>query len=61
MIVQDYKAGAIWIGQPIYTEKILKKFGMENCKPVTTPEDAGLKLTKVLKVIGMLKQHIIGL
>ena len=33
-IVQDSKAG------------ILKKYGMENCKPVATPVDAGLKLTK---------------
>lgn len=35
-----------WIGQPIYTERILKKYGMENCKPVVTPADAGVKLTK---------------
>ena len=45
-IVQDRKAGAIWIGQPIYTEGILEKYGMKNCKPVATPADAGLKLTK---------------
>ena len=45
-IVQNCKAGTIWIGQPIYTEGILKKYGMENCKPVATPADAGLKLTK---------------
>lgn len=45
-IVQDCKAGTIWIGQPIYTEGILKKYGMENCKPVATPADPGLKLTK---------------
>ena len=45
-VVQNCKAGTIWIGQPIYTEGILKKYGMEHCKPVTTPADAGLKLTK---------------
>ena len=38
----------IWIGQPIYTEGILK-FGMENCKSLTTPIDPGLKLTKGTK------------
>ena len=44
--VQDCKAGTIWIGQPIYTEGILEKYGMKNCKSVATPADAGLKLTK---------------
>ncbi|KAK3725314.1 hypothetical protein QZH41_002591 [Actinostola sp. cb2023] len=38
--------GKVWIGQPTYTENILKKFGMENCKPVSTPVDPNFKLTK---------------
>ena len=25
--------GKVWIGQPVYTENILKKFGMEDSKP----------------------------
>ncbi|KAK3726798.1 hypothetical protein QZH41_007205 [Actinostola sp. cb2023] len=29
--------GKVWIGQPTYTENILKKFGMENCKPIQFP------------------------
>lgn len=37
--------GKVWIGQPTYTENILKKFGMEDCKPVSTPVDANSKLT----------------
>ena len=45
-IVQNHSAGTIWIGQPTYTEEVLKKFGMENCKPVATPAEAGQKLTK---------------
>ena len=45
-IVQNHKTGTIWIGQRIYTEGILKRFGMENCKPLATPVDPGLKLTK---------------
>ena len=44
--VQDHKAGTIWIGQSIYKERILKKFSMENHKPVVTPVYVGLKLTK---------------
>ena len=45
-IVQDRIAGTIWIGQLIYTEGVLEKYGMKNCKPVATSADAGLKLTK---------------
>ena len=33
-IIQDQK---IWMGQPTYTEKLLSKMGMNNCKPVSTP------------------------
>ena len=28
-VIQDDKKGTIWIGQPVYTENILQKFGME--------------------------------
>ena len=34
----------IWIGQPKYTENLLKKFGMQDCKPVSTPVEPGQKL-----------------
>ena len=37
--------GSVWIGQRGYTESILKKFGMEECKPVGTPVDVSSKLT----------------
>ena len=35
-IVQNHRAGTIWIGQPTYTEEVLKKFVMENCKTLPT-------------------------
>ena len=35
-----------WIGQPAYTQAVLKKFGMENCEPARTPVSSGLKLLK---------------
>ena len=46
LVVQVIKEGGkVWIGQPTYTENILNKFGMKNCKPVSTPVDANSKLT----------------
>ena len=36
----------IWIGQPTYTQAIIKKFGMEHCKPTNTPVTPGAKLLK---------------
>ena len=43
-IVQDHVAGVIWIGQPLYTEKMLRKFDMHDCKPVNTPVNPDVKL-----------------
>ena len=45
-ILQDDKTGNVWIRQPAYVESILKKFGMNNSKPVSTPIDPNTKLTK---------------
>ena len=36
----------IWIGQPTYTQAIIKKFGMEHCKPANSPVTPGAKLLK---------------
>jgi len=41
-VIQE--GGRVWIGQPTYTEKVLKKFGMDNAKPVDTPVDPNSKL-----------------
>ena len=38
--------GAVWIGQPGYTEKLLERFGMDQAKVVATPVDTGSKLSK---------------
>ena len=38
--------GSVWIGQPLYVEKLLKKYGMENAKAIRTPVDIGNKLVK---------------
>ena len=43
-MIQDQLAGVIWIDQPSYTEKILQKFGMYDCKPVSTPVNPDVKL-----------------
>ena len=36
-IVQNHEKVTIWIGQPLYTENTLQKFGMENAKSISTP------------------------
>ena len=38
--------GKIWIGQPAYVRKVLKKFEMDNCKSVASPVESGTKLIK---------------
>ena len=43
-VIQDQLAGVIWIRQPSYTEKILQKFGMFDCKPVSIPVNPDVKL-----------------
>ena len=43
-VIQDRKKGNIWIGQPVYTENTLQKFGMENAKPISTPVAVNTKL-----------------
>ena len=34
------------MGQSTYTESILKKYGMEEAKAISTSVDSGIKLTK---------------
>ncbi|KAM1350470.1 hypothetical protein ACFX2F_004419 [Malus domestica] len=40
----------IFISQESYTKEILKKFKMDDCKPISTPVECGVKLTKQDKV-----------
>ncbi|CAB4042840.1 Hypothetical predicted protein [Paramuricea clavata] len=41
--------GKVWISQPTYTASIIKKYGMENCKPVETPVDLSSKLVSAME------------
>ena len=40
-IIQNQEGKETWIGQPAYTEKLLSKMGMSDCKAVKTPVDSG--------------------
>ena len=45
-VVQNHAANEIWMGQPLYAENLLQKYGMEQAKPVKTPVDVCSKLVK---------------
>ena len=45
-IIHNDKTNEAWIGQPTYTDNLLRKFGMENAKPVKTQVDTIIKLVK---------------
>ena len=46
-IKRDRKLRTLTINQPTYLEKVLKRFGMEHCKPVSTPLEPGKKFQKL--------------
>lgn len=43
-IQRDIEKGTITLNQSSYLEKVLRKFGMQECKPKTTPMEKGLHL-----------------
>ena len=45
-IKRDRKNKTISLSQTKYIEDILKKYGMENCRPISTPMDMNRKLSK---------------
>lgn len=49
-IIQDTKTGTVWIGQPLYAEKILQYFKMAEAKSVKTPINSSLKLVKATEL-----------
>jgi len=48
-IVQDKERKQIYFHQGQYIEKILKKFGQTEAKPMSTPADLNVKLQKELR------------
>ena len=46
-IKRDRKAKTLFISQPKYVENVLQRFGMEDCKPVSTPMEPGKKFQKL--------------
>lgn len=43
---RNLKDGTISIDQTAYLSKVLKKFSMDNCKPISTPMEFNLKLNE---------------
>jgi hypothetical protein len=57
--------GSIFLSQSQYITKILERFGMQNCTPVSTPMDPHVKLTKTpdsesYPEIKDIYQHMVG-
>lgn len=45
-VTRDKQRGKIWLDQEAYTEEMLERFNMSECKPVPTPADPNQKLSK---------------
>jgi hypothetical protein len=45
-ISYNLEAGVLTLSQERYAEEVLKRFNMENCKPLPTPMSPGTKFTK---------------
>ena len=52
-VKQNSETGETWISQPAYIQAVLKKFGLEHCKPVNTPVTPGTKLLKTTEQSNM--------
>ena len=51
-------SGTIWVEQPAYVRKVLKKFEMDNSKPVGTPVETGTKLVKAKDEDNLVDQEL---
>ena len=47
LVKRDRKTRTLTISQPKYLERVLKRFNMEHCKPVSTPMEPGKKFYKL--------------
>ena len=56
-IVQDDTTGRAWIGQPAYTEALLKKFGTDEASTIATPVDSSIKLVKASEEDVLFDKH----
>lgn len=45
-VIQVPDTRQVWIGQPLYTERLLQQLQMQESKPVSTPMYPGVKLVK---------------
>ena len=52
------KSRNIWIGQPAYIRKVLKKFEIDNSKLVGTPVEIGTKLVKAKDEDNLVDQEL---
>ena len=58
ILLHDDEKGEIWIGQPIYTENLWKKYGMENSKPAKMPMDPSETFMKSTDLDERFDQHL---
>ena len=56
--MQDDTTSTVWIGQPAYTEALLKKFEMDQAKVSATPVDSSNKLVKASEGDNAFDQHM---
>ncbi len=57
-ILHNDEKGEVWIGQPIYTENLLKKYGMENSNPAKIPMDPSETFMKSTDLDERFDQHL---
>ena len=58
-IAQDLKTGTTsWLGQPAYSENMLRQFNMQDAKSCKTPVDPSLKLTKADEEFTLVNQEL---
>ena len=45
-VIQNRSKGSVWLGQQTYTDNVLRKFGFDSARSVSTPTNPGTKLMK---------------